>query len=374
MLLKPSVAGRPVRAQVGVGIRGMPWGSVLGLAALSLLTACSGPAEQETSSESTEPASTESTSTMPAAAVAELPEAQFHLTRDQTHARFSSTIPPVLTVPSGAVISVETEEATDGQLSPESTVDEVAKVAFDPIHPLTGPVFIEGAEPGDVLKVELLEIELGAWGWAGIFPGFGFLADEFDQPYLKTFRFEPGQEDVEFVPGVRVPLRPFPGVVGVAPATEEMLSTIPPRANGGNMDDRELTEGVTVYLPIFVEGALFSIGDTHAAQGDGEVSGTAIEAPTRILLRVEVLKGARPIAEPQYEHEDFYAVTAFGETLDEAAKKATRYMVDYLVEERGLERQDAYVLASIAGRLKIAEVVDVPHMLVTMKMPKSVFE
>lgn len=302
-----------------------------------------------------------------------LPEAQFHLTRDQTHARFSSTIPPVLTVPSGGVVSVETEEASDAQLNPESTAEDVLKVDFDPIHPLTGPIFVEGAEPGDVLKVELLQVELGDWGWAGIFPGFGFLADEFDQPYLKTFRFEPGQKRAELIPGVEVALEPFPGVVAVAPAGEEMLSTIPPRANGGNMDDRELTEGATVYLPVFVDGALFSIGDTHAAQGDGEVSGTAIEAPTRILLRLEVLKGVREIEEPQYERPDFYAVTAYGETLDEAAKKATRYMVDYLEAERGMEREDAYVLASIAGRLKIAEVVDVPHMLVTMKMPKDVF-
>ena len=225
-----------------------------------------------------------------------------------------------------------------------------------------------------MLKVKLHRIELGDWGWSGIFPGFGFLPEEFDQPYLKTFRFSPGQKEVEFAPGIHIPLNPFPGVVGVAPATEDMLSTIPPRANGGNMDDRELTEGATVYLPVFVEGALFSIGDAHAAQGDGEVSGTAIEAPTRIVLELEVLKGGRSIEEPQYEQDDFYAVTAFGETLDEAAKKATGYMIDYLEAEKGMARDDAYVLASIAGQLKIAEVVDVPHMLITMKMPKSIFK
>ena len=161
--------------------------------------------------------------------------------------------------------------------------------------------------------------------------------------------------------------------MGVAPATTDSLSTIPPRANGGNMDDPHLVVGTTVYFPVFVEGALFSIGDTHAAQGAGEVSGTAIEAPMRIVYEVNVIKGGRSIPEPEYETAETYAVTAFGETLDEAAKKATRYMIAYLVAERGLDRTDAYVLASLAGDLRIAEVVDVPHVLVTMHMPKSVF-
>jgi acetamidase/formamidase len=138
------------------------------------------------------------------------------------------------------------------------------------------------------------------------------------------------------------------------------------------MDDRALVAGTTVYLPVFVRGALFSIGDTHAAQGDGEVSGTAIEAPMRIVLELEVLHGGRLIEEPQYETEDAYAVTAFAPTLDEAAKKATRYMVDYLVAEQGLGRTDAYVLASLAADLKISEVVDVPHVLVAMSIPKRV--
>ena len=139
------------------------------------------------------------------------------------------------------------------------------------------------------------------------------------------------------------------------------------------MDNKYLTEGTTVYLPVFVEGALFSIGDTHAAQGDGEVCGTAIEAPMRIVYRVEVLKGHRPIAEPQYETDEVYGVTAFAETLDEATRKATEFMIDYLVQARGLSESDAYMLASLAGDLKISEVVDVPHVLVSMHMPKSIF-
>jgi acetamidase/formamidase len=278
----------------------------------------------------------------------------------------------VLRVPSGAVVEVFTEEATDGQLGPDSRIEDLLSVSMDPIHPLTGPVYVEGAEPGDVLAVKLHEIEVGDWAWQAIIPDFGFLADEFAEPYLRTWRFEPGDSVAWFTDRIKIPLRPFPGVMGVAPATDSMLSTIPPRANGGNMDNRHLTVGTTVYFPVFVEGALFSIGDTHAAQGDGEVAGTAIEAPMRIVYELSVIKGGRSIEEPQYETEEFYGVTAFATTIDEAARKATRYMIDYLVEAHGLARSDAYALASLAGDLKISEVVDVPHMLVSMHMPKSV--
>ena len=311
---------------------------------------------------------------VPAAAAQGTPEPTHRLSKDQTHARFSAAIPPVLTVPSGAVVEVYTEEASDGQITVDSGVDAVTTLDFDPIHPLTGPVYVEGAEPGDVLAVTLHEIELGDYGWTAIAPGFGFLADEFPEPYLKTFAFEDGQTVVRFDDGISIPLAPFPGVMGVAPATDEMLSTIPPRANGGNMDDPHIVEGTTVYFPVFVKGALFSIGDTHAAQGAGEVCGTAIEAPMRIVYEVEVLKGGRSIPEPEYETDEVYAVTAFGETLDEAARKATRYMIDRLEIERGMDRSDAYVLLSLAGDLKIAEVVDVPHVLVTMHLPKSIFD
>lgn len=301
-----------------------------------------------------------------------IPEAEYSLKSDQTHSSWSSTIEPLLKVEPGAVIEVATEEASDQQLTPESTEEDIKKLSFDPIHPLTGPVYVEGAEPGDVLKVKLHKVELGNWGWTGIIPGFGFLADEFDEPYLKTFEFEEGDNTAAFNDSINIPLEPFPGVMGVAPATDSMLSTVPPRANGGNMDDPHMTEGTTVYFPVFVEGALFSIGDTHAAQGLGEVCGTAIEAPMQIVYEIDVIKDGREIQEPQYEKEDYYAVTGYGTTIDEAAEKATRYMIDYLEEEHGMSREDAYALSSLAGDLKIAEVVDEPHKLVTMHMSKDV--
>ncbi len=301
------------------------------------------------------------------------PAAEYFLSSDQTHNRFSSAIPPVLRVPSGAVIEVETKEATDQQLSLDSTTADLLARDRSLIHPLTGPVYIETAEPGDVLAVTLHEIEVGDWGWTAVTPGFGLLSDEFSEPYLKTFQIDKDAGSVRFSDGITIPIKPFPGVMGVAPATEEMLRTIPPRANGGNMDNKYLTEGTTVYFPVFVEGALFSIGDTHAAQGDGEVSGTAIESPMRIVYQVEVIKGGRELPEPQYETSEYFGVTAFATTIDEAARKATRYMIDYLVEEHKLSRIEAYVLCSLAGDLKISETVDIPHVLVSMHLSKKLF-
>lgn len=301
-----------------------------------------------------------------------VPEPGYTLSADQTHSYWSNTIEPLIRVQSGAVIEVNTEEASDKQLNSESTVEDIKNLSFDPIHPLTGPVYVEDAEPGDMLKVKLHKIELGSWGWTAIIPGFGFLADEFDEPWIKTFEFDKNSNTAAFSEDINIPLKPFPGVMGVAPDTAEKLSTVPPRANGGNMDDPNMTEGTTVYFPVQVEGALFSIGDAHAAQGHGEVCGTAIEAPMRIVYEVEVIKGDRKIQEPQYETDDYYAVTGYGESIDEAAQKATRYMIDYLEIEHGMDRNDAYALTSLAGDLKIAEVVDVPHMLVSMHMSKEV--
>jgi acetamidase/formamidase len=267
---------------------------------------------------------------------------------------------------------VHTREVTDNQLTIHSVSEDLRTLDFDPIHPLTGPVYVEGAEPGDVLAVTLHEIEVADWGWSAVIPGFGFLAEEFAEPYLKIFVLEKGETSARFSDKIRIPLSPFPGVMGVAPDTDSLLSTVPPRANGGNMDNPYLTEGTTAYFPVFVKGALFSIGDTHAAQGMGEVCGTAIETPMRIVYEVNVIKGKRNIQEPEYESKDYYAVTAFASTLDDAAKKATQYMINYLVKEHGLERNEAYVLCSLAGDLKIAEVVDVPHVLVSMHISKEV--
>lgn len=296
---------------------------------------------------------------------------EYKLPSSQKHNKWSSLISPVLTVPSGAVVEAYTEEATDAQLNLESISSDILDVSFDPIHPLTGPIYLENAQPGDVLAVTLHEIDVGNWGWSAIFPGFGFLADTYTDPYLKTFSIDSIEKVIHFSEKIKIPVKPFPGVMGVAPATDSLLSTIPPRANGGNMDDPNIVVGTTVYFPVFVEGALFSIGDAHAAQGLGEVCGTAVESPMRFVFELNVLKNKK-IKEPQYETDQYYAVTGYGISLEIATKKTVEYMIEYLVAEHGLSEEDAYILCSLAGDLKIAEVVDVPHMLVTMHMKKDI--
>ena len=301
----------------------------------------------------------------------EIPEPDFVLTSDQTHNKFSSAIPPALRVPDGSIIEAFTHEATGGQLDLSSPEEAMHHVDMDKVHTITGPVYVEGALPGDVLAVELLDLEVGEWGWTGLGPGFGFLPNE-EKSLFKTYKLNKEDNTVKFSEGITIPLRPFAGVMGVAPPTEEMLNTIPPRANGGNMDDPHLVKGVTVYFPVFVEGALFSIGDTHAVQGLGEVCGTAVECPMRIRYRLSVRKDMS-IEEPQYESDTYYATTGFGTTIDEAARKATKYMVDHLVIKRNMSWEEAYMLCSLAADLKIAEVVDEPHMLVAMHLPKAIF-
>ncbi len=301
-----------------------------------------------------------------------IPEPEFTISAEENHNKFSSTIPYQLKVPNGSVVEAYTKEATGGQFNINSTLEDFNNVDMDKVHSLTGPIYIEGAEVGDVLAVELLDLEPGDWGWTGMGPEFGFLAGETEAKGFKTYKLDKENNLIHFSENISIPMKPFPGVMGVAPNTEEMLTTFPPRANGGNMDDPNLIKGVTVYFPIFVKGALFSIGDTHAVQGHGEVVGTAVECDMRIRFRLSVIKDKK-IAEPQYESEDYYATTGFGLTIDEAAKKATRYMVEHISKTYGISWEESYMLCSLIGDLKIAEVVDLPNMLVTMHIPKSVF-
>ncbi|MGB5170958.1 acetamidase/formamidase family protein [Eudoraea sp.] len=302
-----------------------------------------------------------------------IPEPDFTITSDKTHNKFSSIIPYQIKVPDGSVIEAFTLEATGGQFNLNSTMEDAKKVDMDKVHTITGPIYVEGAEVGDVLAVELLDLEPGDWGWTLMEPEFGFLAGEHESAMIKTYKLDKENNLVHFSDNISIPMRPFPGVMGVAPNTEEMLVTFPPRANGGNMDDPNMVKGVTVYFPVFVKGALFSIGDTHAVQGLGEVVGTAVECDMRIRFRLSVLKDKK-IEEPQYESKDYYATTGFGTTIDEAAMKATRYMVEHISTNYNMSWEEAYMLCSLIGDLKIAEVVDLPNMLVTMHIPKSVFK
>ncbi len=297
-----------------------------------------------------------------------------YLTNEQKniHNRWNKDIPPALHIKSGDMVSIETRDASDWHFSVDSTVADIGTRDSSKTHPLTGPIFIDEAESGDVLKIDILDFELSDWGWSATGPEKGLLPDLLTESYLRIWHFDAKKEYAQLTDGVRVKLDPFCGVMGVAWEETGEFRTIPPRKNGGNMDIRYLTAGTTLYLPVFVRGALFSTGDAHAAQGDGEVSVSGIETDLAVTLRLTVLKGIS-IEEPRYESDTYYATTGFGTTILEASQKAMRYMVGHLERTYGLDTADAYTLCSMAADLKICETVDMPHYLVSAHLPKDIF-
>lgn len=296
------------------------------------------------------------------------------------HFGWDKEIPAALRVGPGEVVEFEVVDASGGQLSERSSAEDVARLDFGRVNPVTGPVFVEGAEPGDGLVVEILDLEPSGWGWTALVPGFGLLADQFPEPWLLISRYD--ARGVEFLPGIRLPVRPFPGTIGVAPAEPGRHSVVPPREVGGNMDIRDLGPGAVLYLPVKVPGALFSVGDTHAAQGDGEVCGTAVESRMRVRLRFGLRKGAglrRPqfsLPGPPTRHVDeggYHVTTGIGPDLMVAARDAVRDMIDYLGLEYRLDPPEAYALCSVACDLRISEIVDAPNWVVSCYLPKAIF-
>jgi len=306
-----------------------------------------------------------------------------HVHRDQWHLAWDHSIPPIARVQSGEEVSFDMLEASNGQIGPESTVEAIRTLDFARVDQVNGPIYVEGAAPGDTLEVEFLDLQPADWGWTAIIPGFGLLADEFPEPAIKVWHLEGGADGYgEFAPGIRIPLAPFCGEIGLAPGAPGALSTIPPYRHGGNMDTKHLTKGARLFLPVEVEGALFSMGDGHAAQGDGEVCGTAIETPMRATVRLTVHKD-RPVPEPQFftagplaqrtNTAPYYCTDGIGPDLMEATRKAVRHMIDYLQYTYSLSRADAYMLCSVAVDLKLCEVVDAPNWLVGAFLPQSIF-
>lgn len=302
-------------------------------------------------------------------------------TLHDSHFGWDRSIRAVAEVDSGDELEFDVRDASGGQLGPSSSKGGLATLDFAKVNPVTGPVYVKGAAPDDTLEIEIRSITPKDWGWTGIIPGFGLLADEFPEPWLQIWSFDRGT--ARGIRGVRIPVRPFPGTIGVALAEPGTHSIVPPRQNGGNMDIRHLTQGVKLYLPVLVEGALFSVGDTHAAQGDGEVCGTAIEASTTITLRFRLIKN-RPIGGPRYDipagaaapndPKGYRVTTGIADDLLEAARTATRNMIGLLEGDRGYSREEAYALASVAVDLRISEVVDRPNWLVSAFLPSSIFE
>ncbi len=350
------------------------------------------------------------------------------------HNRWHPAIPPIVHTAPGDRVILETRDALDGQVTPTSTAADLSSVSLDVTHPLTGPVYVETAEPGDLLEVRILDIEPASFGFTVQIPGFGFLREEFPDPFVVHWSMADGYATAPELPGVRIPGAPFPGTIGLAPSRElmarvaareqalldrggfvlppnpvgavptdpviaaEALRTIPPRETGGNIDIKQLSKGVRLSLPIYEPGALFSLGDAHFAQGDGECCGTAIEMAATFLLQFQVHKGLatqRNIKDVQFARDDyfvqpemaaprrFYATTGmsvsrsgdnYSEDLTLAARNALLNMIDYLGYERGFSRQQAYALCSVAVDLKISEIVDVPNFLVSAFLPLDIFD
>ncbi len=295
-----------------------------------------------------------------------------YLSREKTHNRWNKDIPPILNVNSGDVVTIETKDAADGHFTLNSTHKDVLNRDLSKVHPLTGPIYIEEAEAGDILQVDILEYELSEWGWTLIAEERGYLPEDFPVNYLKIWRYDKNKKYAEFNKDIRIKLEPFCGVMGLAWEEAGEFRTFPPGKSGGNMDVKYLTAGTTLYLPVFVKGALFSAGDAHAAQGDGEVCVSAIETDLTVKVRLSVRKDFS-IDEPQYENDIFYATTGFGTTIIEASKKATQFMIKHLTVNHGLSPEEAYILCSVAMDLKICEVVDMPNYLVSAHIPKSIF-
>jgi acetamidase/formamidase len=304
--------------------------------------------------------------------------------RHHHHHGWDNTNQPVLKVAPGETVLFETVDASGAQLSADATIEDLKALDFDKVNPVTGPVFIDGAAPGDALKVTIERFEPSGWGWTANIPGFGLLADQFPDPALHLWKYDAARlTPALYGPGGKVPLKPFAGTIGLAPAEAGTHSIVPPRRVGGNMDIRDLAAGTVLYLPVEVAGALFSVGDTHAAQGDGEVCGTAIESPMSVALTFELIKDADlrfprfTTPGPVSSHLDargYEVTTGIGPDLMTAARDAVAGMIDLLTGRFSMAPVEAYILCSVCCDLRISEIVDQPNWVVGFYFPRVVLE
>ncbi len=302
--------------------------------------------------------------------------AEHVLSAEPTHFRWNRALPPRLRIAPGDTVHIECVDSSGAQVLPGMTVEEFLTIDRGRIHALTGPIFVDGAEPGDVLQVDVLEVAHKGWGWSSVIAGLGFLKQRFTEPYLFHWELD-GAVSRSLTPA-EVPLQPFCGVMGVAPAEDGEFRTRPPGIFGGNMDVRELCNGATLYLPVLNEGALFSAGDAHAAQGDGEVCINGIECPADATLRFQLHKGKRlagPLIETtrsQVREADEWIVVESATDAVSAARAATSRMIDLLAEGWGFSEVHAYLLCSVAMHLRLSQVVNEPMYTISAALPKQV--
>ncbi len=304
--------------------------------------------------------------------------------RDKFHYKWDNALEPAVEIDPGDVVHFDTEEVSAGQLLKGDPASRLGTLDFDRLYPLGGPVYVRGAEPGDALEVEILALKPGSWGWAAILPELGLLASDFPDPYVRYFDLD-DRTSAELRHDVHIPIAPFCGTMGVATDEPGRHDVLPPTKGAGNIDTRHLNVGARLYLPVFVPGAMFSAGDCHAAQGDGEVCVTGIECPMAFSLRFHVRKDRRVkpwryqfttppgSLQPKSDELGYFACTALGPDLMENAKNAVRDLIEWLGVEHGLSPEDAYVLCSLAADLKISQIVDQPNWGVSAYLALRVF-
>ena len=349
------------------------------------------------------------------------------------HNRWHPDVPAILEVDPGEEVVLETRDASDGQIKPSMTVADLEHLDAKVAHPLTGPVYIKGAEPGDLLEIEYVDIIPQPHGWTRNRPGSGFLRDLFLEPYLVQWEMPDGWATSAQLPGVRIPHGAFMGTAGIAPSQAQLqawtrreadlvarggiaappdsedavpptgpiastgLRTIPPRENCGNVDAKQLTKGSRLFIPVNVEGALYSVGDGHFAQGDSECCITAIEMGATAVVRFHLHAGEakrRNIRWPRFAHPGYFAApewaaprnfiatmgmpvredgTQEGEDLTLAARNALIQMIE-LLQERGWSREQAYIICSVAVDLRVSNIVDLPNVTVSAFLPEDIFQ
>jgi len=349
------------------------------------------------------------------------------------HNRWHPDIPPIIEVAPDEEVALETRDAADGQVKKGMSSSDLANLDAKVAHPLTGPVFIQDTGPGDLLEIEFIEIIPEPYGWTRFRPGAGFLRDIFNDYYLVHWDIADGWAVSEQLPGVRIPGGSFMGTSGIAPSKHQMetwtnreadlivrggtafppdpedampneepiasegLRTGPPRENCGNVDAKQLTKGSRLFIPVNVEGALFSTGDAHFAQGDSECCVTGIEMEATAVVQFHIHKGEaerKNIRWPRFSHPGYFASpewaaprnfmatmgmpiredgTQEGEDLTLAARNALLNMID-LLQERGWSKEQAYIICSVAVDLKISNVVDLPNVTVSAFLPEDIFQ